>query len=106
MMQEQLDAGLTQPAIVVDLTLDQLAAQSKPAAARVAAARRVSTLPERDPVQRTAAPARAGRTPPTPAVRAGWTTLETFLRDTYRPQARPQTGADVVARRTGRRYAR
>ena len=45
MMREQLAAGLAQPAIVVDLTLDQVAAQSRPPAARVAAARGVSPLP-------------------------------------------------------------
>ena len=36
LMREQLAAGLAQPAIVVDLTLDQVAAQSKPSAAESA----------------------------------------------------------------------
>ena len=99
-MREQVDAGLTQPAIVVDLMLDQVAAQSKPPL-RVAAAGRVSTLPERDPGARQAA-ARAGAAAYQQQFVPSWKRLETYLRDSYRPRARPQTGAGVVARRPGR----
>ncbi len=92
LLREQLDAGLAQPAIVIDLALDQLAAQSRSAAM--------------------ASPLLAAFTRPPAGVPAGdmerlrvqalaayeqqflpsWRRLESFLRETYRPRARPQIG--------------
>ena len=100
LMREQLAAGLAQPAIVVDLTLDQIARaeqairqRSRRCSRRSDGFRRRSPRPIRSACARRLARVRA-------AVRAGWKQLETFLRDTYRPQARPQTALGSAAGRT------
>jgi uncharacterized protein (DUF885 family) len=91
LMREQLAAGLAQPAIVVDLTLDQLAAQSRPSANEsplLAVFRRFpSDIAASDQERLRAQAAAAYDQQFVPS----WTRLETFLRDTYRKQARPQT---------------
>ena len=103
MMREQLAAGLAQPAIVVDLTLDQVSGAEQAVAPResplLAAFRR---FPERDPVAANRNGCARRRTGVRPAVR-----LE--LEDARNVPARhvSQAGAtadraDVVARRTGR----
>ena len=71
LMREQLAAGLAQPAIVVDLTLDQVAAQSRMTAAGHAASRGVSPVPVRDRGRRSGSSARAGSDRVRAAVRAG-----------------------------------
>ena len=91
LMREQLAAGLAQPAIVVDLTLDQVSAQSKPAATDsplLAAFRRFPSdisSADQDRLRTQARTAYEQQFVPS------WKRLETFLRDTYRKQARPQT---------------
>ncbi len=91
LMREQLAAGLAQPAVVVDLTLDQVAAQGKMAAADsplLGAFRRFPSEIAAADQDRLRAQARTAYEQQfVPA----WTRLETFLRDTYRKQARPQT---------------
>jgi uncharacterized protein (DUF885 family) len=95
-MREQLAAGLAQPAIVVDLTLDQVTAQSRPAASEsplLAAFRRF-------PPEIAAADQERLRAQGYAAYEQqfvpSWKKLETFLRDTYRKQARPQTAVTSV----------
>lgn len=90
LMREQLAAGQAQPAVVVDLMLDQVAAQSKPAAAQsplLAAFRRF-------PSEISTADQERLRTQGYAAYDQhfviSWQKLEAFLRDTYRKQARPQ----------------
>jgi prolyl oligopeptidase len=96
LMREQLAAGLAQPAVVVDLTLDQLVAQSRPSAADsplLVAFRRfpseISTA-DQDRLRARAYAAYDQQFVPS------WKKLETFLRDTYRKQARPQTAVTSV----------
>jgi uncharacterized protein (DUF885 family) len=91
LMREQLAAGLAQPAIVVDLTLDQVTAQSRPAAGEsplVAAFRRFPNAIPSSEQERVRAQAYAAYDQ---HFVTSWKRLETFLRDTNRPQARPQT---------------
>ena len=91
LMREQLAAGLAQPAIVVDLTLDQVAAQSRmtaPDTPLLAAFRRFPSeiaAADQDRLSTQARTAYEQQFVP------AWRRLETFLRDTYRKQARPQT---------------
>jgi prolyl oligopeptidase len=91
LMREQLAAGLAQPAIVVDLMLDQVAAQSRmtaPDTPLLAAFRRFPseiTVADQDRLSTQARTAYEQQFVP------AWKRLETFLRDTYRKQARPQT---------------
>jgi uncharacterized protein (DUF885 family) len=98
LLREQLAAGLAQPTIVVDLTLDQIAAQR-------------SASPEESPLlmafsrfpgdiaaadqQRLRA---AARTAYAQEFVASWKKLETFLRETYRPQARREIGIGSLTR--------
>jgi prolyl oligopeptidase len=95
-MREQLAAGLAQPAIVVDLTLDQVSAQSTPAAMEsplLAAFRRFPTeisVADQDRLRTQAIAAYEQQFVPS------WKRLETFLRDTYRKQARPQIAVSSV----------
>jgi uncharacterized protein (DUF885 family) len=89
-MREQLAAGLAQPAIVVDLTLDQVTAQSQAAAAEsplLAAFRRFPSQIPSNEQERLRAQAYIAYDQ---HFVASWKKLETFLRDTYRKQARPQ----------------
>jgi len=100
MMREQLAAGLAQPAIVVDLTLDQVAAQSKPPAGEsplLAAFRRFPNQIPSNEQERLRAQAYAAYDQ---QFVSSWKRLETFLRDTYRKQARPQTA--LTSLRDGR----
>ena len=91
LMREQLAAGLAQPAIVVDLTLDQVAAQSRmtaPDTPLLAAFRRFPSeiaAADQDRLREQARNAYEQQFVP------AWKRLETFLRDSYRTQARPQT---------------
>jgi uncharacterized protein (DUF885 family) len=90
--QEHIDAGLTQPAVVVDLMLDQLAAQRRPLPFDSPLLARFLSFPD-------SIPASAQRRLRVEAVSAytqqfvpAWTRLDTFLRDRYRPRARTQPG--------------
>jgi prolyl oligopeptidase len=90
LFREQLAAGLTQPEIVVDLVLDQIAAQRKPAAADsplLAAFRQFPaeiSAADQQRLRQQAASAYDQQFAPS------WRRLEEFLRETYRPKSRPQ----------------
>src|SRR4030095_3354121 len=96
LMREQLAAGLAQPAIVVDLTLDQVAAQSKLPAREspllVAFRRFPYEIPaaEQERLRTQAFAAYDQQFVP------GWRKFETFLRVTYRKQARSDTAGAAV----------
>jgi prolyl oligopeptidase len=100
LMREQLAAGLAQPAIVVDLMLDQLVAQSKPPAAESPLLLAFRRFPadisgaDQERLRRQAQAAYERQFVPS------WRKLETFLRDIYRKQARPETAVTSV--RNGR----
>ena len=96
LMREQRAAGLAQPAIVVDLTLDQVAAQSKPSAAEsplTVAFRRFPSEISAVDQQRLLTQAYAAYDQ---QFVPSWKKLERFLRDSYRKQARPQTAVSSV----------
>ena len=90
LLREQLAAGWRSRQIVVDLVLDQIAAQ----AGRGAGSRRCSRRFRQFPADIVAADQHRLRAAGARRVREqfapSWKRLETFLRDTYRPQARPQ----------------
>lgn len=96
LQREQLAAGLAQPAVVVDLVLDQLEAQrSTPPdeSPLLAAFRRFpDTIPaaERDRLRAEALAAYREAFVPS------WTRWAAFLRDTYRAKARPQVALTSV----------
>jgi len=96
LMREQLAAGLAQPAIVVDLTLDQIVAQSMPSAAEsplLGAFRRFPAEMDSADQERLRSQA---RTAYEQQFVPSWKKLEKFLRDTYRRQVRPQTAVTSV----------
>jgi uncharacterized protein (DUF885 family) len=96
LVREQLAARLAQPAIVVDLMLDQVTAQSSPAAADsplLAAFRRFPAEISAAEQTRLSTEARAAYEQ---QFVPSWKRLETFLRDTYRKQARAQIGIGSV----------
>ena len=104
-IQEHVDAGLTQPAIVVDLMLDQLSAQRGVPALESPLLAAFQRFPAGIP----ASTQRRLRAAATDAyarqLQPAWTKLETYLRSTYRPRARAQAGIGSV--RDGRTaYAR
>ena len=90
LIREQLAAGFAQPAIVIDLMVEQIAAQSRPASLEspllAAFARMPASVPagDRERLRSQAVAAYEQQFVP------GWRRLEAFLRDTYRPQVRPQ----------------
>jgi uncharacterized protein (DUF885 family) len=92
LMQEQLAAGLAQPAIVVDLTLDQIVAQRSAApddSPLLVAFRRFPGEIGAADQQRLRTAARSAYVQ---SFVPSWTKLETFLRGTYRSQARREVG--------------
>lgn len=99
LMQEQLTDGLAQPAIVVDLMLDQVRAQARPPAMDsplLAAFRRFPAgVPpgEQARLRRRAYQAYDRQFVPS------WRRLEAFLRDVYRPKAR--SSVSIGAARDG-----
>jgi uncharacterized protein (DUF885 family) len=88
LMREHIDARTTQPRIVVDLVLEQVAAQGRMTATDtplLAAFRRFpGDLPAADQKRLTTAATTAYETKFVPS----WKRLESFLRGTYRPRAR------------------
>jgi len=90
LLQEQLAAGLVQPAIVVDLMLDQVVAQARMPAGEsplLGAFRRFPSDISAADQQRLLAQATAAYDQ---QFIASWKRLESFLRGTYRPKARTQ----------------
>jgi uncharacterized protein (DUF885 family) len=96
LMREQLAAGLAQPAGVVDLILDQLAAQSRPSAEASPLLAAFGRFPE----DISAADQARLRTQAVAAYQQqfvpSWNRLESFFRDTYRRQVRPQIGIGSI----------
>lgn len=90
LLDEQLAAGLAQPATVVDLSLDQLAAQARPAALDspllASFGRMPASIPAAEREQLRAGAIEAYEQQFVPS----WRRLERYLRETYRPRARPQ----------------
>lgn len=90
LMREQLAAELAQPAIVIDLMVEQIAAQSRPAPLESPLLAAFARMPasvsaaDRERLRSEAIAAYGEHFVP------GWKRLETFLRETYRPKARPQ----------------
>jgi uncharacterized protein (DUF885 family) len=101
LLRELIGAGLVQPVVVVDLTLDQVGAQVRMSAAEsplLAAFRRLpSEIPAADQQRLLAQATAAYDQQFVPA----WKRLETFLRGTYRPKARKQIAVTSV--KNGRR---
>ena len=96
LLREQLGAGLVQPALVVDLMLDQVVAQAQVPAGEsplLAAFRRFPSEIVAADRQRLLAQATAAYDQ---QFAASWKRLESFLRDTYRPQARTQIALTSV----------
>ena len=88
LFREQLDAGLAQPALVVDLVADQVAAQRRPAATESPLLARFRRMPDAIPAaerQRLLAQATAAYDE---QFVPSWQKLESFLRETYRPPDR------------------
>jgi uncharacterized protein (DUF885 family) len=98
LLREQLAAGLAQPTIVVDLTLDQIAAQrgdSPEESPLLLAFTRFPADIGASDQQRLRAEARKAYEQD---FVTSWRRLETFLRETYRPQARREVGLGSLKR--------
>ena len=98
LMREHIDARTTQPRIVVDLMLEQVAAQAQMTAAAtplLAAFRRFpAELPAAEQKRLLTAASTAYDTKFVPS----WKRLESFLRGTYRPRARGNIAVTSVPR--------
>jgi len=98
LLREQIAAGQTQPATVVTMMLDQMEAQSRPAAADSplldAFKKFPGTVPaaDRDRLKREATDAYSNSFVP------AWRKAQMFLRTEYMPKARPQTAVTSMAR--------
>ncbi len=92
LMREQLAGGLVQPVVIVDRILEQLAAQRETSAGQSPLLSAFSRFPaeiapgDRERLGREVAAAYTERFVP------AWSRYEAFLRDTYRPRARPGLG--------------
>jgi uncharacterized protein (DUF885 family) len=104
LLREQLAAGLAQPAIVVDLTLNQIVAQREASPDQspllVAFRRFPADIAAADQTRLRAAARKAYEQD----FVTSWKKLEMFLRDTYRPQARREIGIGSL-KRGGEAYA-
>ena len=100
MLREQIAAGTTQPAIVVNLMLNQLRAQTMPAALESPLLEAFKRFPagisdaDRQRLTRDAVDAY------TTAFQPAWRKAEAFLKDTYLPKARPQVA--LTSQRNGK----
>ena len=98
LLREQMAAGLAQPAVVVNLMLDQVAAQASAAPERSPLLAAFRTFPpgivsaDRDRLTMQARAAYTEQFVPS------WKRLEAFLRDTYVKQARAQEGIGSLSR--------
>jgi uncharacterized protein (DUF885 family) len=96
LIREQLAAGLTQPAVVVDLMLDQVASQASATADETPLLNAFNTFPDslapgdRERLRREALAAYDTRFLP------AWRALAAFLRDECRPRARSGLGITTV----------
>ncbi|HEY1304967.1 MAG TPA: DUF885 domain-containing protein [Vicinamibacterales bacterium] len=100
LMREQLAAGLAQPAIVIDLTLDQIVAQREASPDQSPLLNAFKRFPgDISPADQGRLRSDARKAYEQQFV-ASWTKLETFLRETYRPHAR--TGIGLGSLKNGR----
>jgi uncharacterized protein (DUF885 family) len=97
LLREQIAAGQTQPANVVTMMLDQMEAQTRPAAADSPLLGAFKQFPatvsaaDRDRLKRDAADAYTNAFVP------AWRKAQTFLRGEYLPKVRPQTAVVSMA---------
>jgi uncharacterized protein (DUF885 family) len=96
LMQEQLAAGLAQPAVVVDLMLDQVRAQSRPTAAESPLLLAFRRFPQAVPAADQARLRRRAYQAYDRQFVPSWRRLEAFLRDVYRPTARTGVAIESV----------
>jgi uncharacterized protein (DUF885 family) len=96
LLREQMAEGLTQPAIVVDLMIDQVAAQARAGADDSPLLAAFRAFPEEIPASERDRLRLAARSAYAEQFVPGWTRLEAFLRDSYRPKARPQVGLTTL----------
>jgi len=100
LMRDQLAAGLAQPAIVIDLTLDQIVAQREASPDQSPLLDAFKRFPgDISPADQGRLRADARKAYEQQFV-SSWKKLETFLRETYRPQAR--TGIGLGSLKNGR----
>jgi uncharacterized protein (DUF885 family) len=95
-IQEHVDAGLTQPAVVVDLVLDQLAAQRGVPPLESPLLVAFQHFPDTVPPSAQRRLRAAAVDAYTRGFQPAWARLETYLRTTYRPRARAQAGLGSV----------
>ncbi len=100
LMREHIAARTTQPRIVVDLVLEQVAAQAKMTAADTPVLAAFRRFPSEIPPADQKRLLTAGTTAYEKHFVPGWRRLETFLRATYRPAARANIAVTSV--RNGR----
>ena len=97
LMREQIDAGLTQPAVVVNLMLDQVAAQAGATADESPLLASFSRFPgDMAPADQVRLRA-AARSAYSEQFVPSWERLESFLRGTYLGRARTQIGITSLA---------
>jgi uncharacterized protein (DUF885 family) len=92
LMREQIAAGLTQPAVVVNLMLDQVAAQAAAAPDDSPLLASLARFPGDIAAEDQSRLRAAARLAYLEQFVPSWKRLESFLRDTYLAQARPQIG--------------
>jgi len=96
LVREQLAAGLAQPAIVVNLMLDQVVAQSSAPADQSPLLAAFKTFPSQIPADEQSRLRREARSAYEQSFVPSWKRLERFLRDDYVKRARPQVGVGTL----------
>ena len=91
-IQEHVDAGLTQPAVVVDLVIDQVAAQRRAAPFDSPLLSAFLKFPDSIPASAQRRLREDAASAYTQQFVPAWTRFEAYLRDQYRPRARTQPG--------------
>jgi uncharacterized protein (DUF885 family) len=89
LLDEQLAAGLAQPQVVVDLVLEQVAAQRRMSVTQTPLLAAFRSFPDSIPAAEHARLRDRARAAFDQHFAASWKRLEDYLRDTYRPKARP-----------------
>jgi uncharacterized protein (DUF885 family) len=91
-MDQDLDAGLAQPTIVVDLMLEQVSSQARMPALDSPLLAAFNRFPESIPVSTQRRLRSAAVSTYQQQFAVAWTRLETYLRERYRPRARTLVG--------------